>query len=63
MIKKSISLIAVMLTMAVAAMAQKQVVKEDYWWNDQPDSYVWSSESNFIVNNYAVATMPQEMEG
>ena len=49
--------------MAVAAMAQKQVVKEDYWWNDQPDSYVWSSESNFIVNNYAVATMPQEMEG
>ena len=40
MIKKSISLIAVMLTMAVAVMAQKQVVEEDYWWNDQPEGYL-----------------------
>ena len=37
MIKKSISLIAVMLTMAVAVMAQKHVVVEDYWWTDHPD--------------------------
>lgn len=61
--KKTIFLIYVLLTISVAAMAQKHVVVEDYWWNDQPDSYVWSSESNFIVNNYAVATMQQEMEG
>ena len=63
MIKRSISLIAVMLTMAVAVMAQKQVVGQDYWWNDQPEGYLWSM-GTFSTAEVNVASMiPQEMEG
>lgn len=63
MIKRSISLIAVMLTMAVAVMAQKQVVEQDYWWNDQPEGYLWSM-GTFSTAEVNVASMiPQEMEG
>ena len=40
--KKTISLIYVLLTISVAVMAQKHVVVEDYWWNDHPDGYLWS---------------------
>ena len=63
MIKKSISLIAVMLTISVAVMAQKHVVVEDYWWNDHPDGYLWSMGTFSTAEVNVAAMIPQDMEG
>ncbi|MDD7128195.1 MAG: hypothetical protein PUH91_05140, partial [Prevotella sp.] len=61
--KKTIFLIYVLLTISVAAMAQKHVVVEDYWWNDHPDGYLWSMGTFSTAEVNVAAMIPQDMEG